>query len=63
MKRMIVAALMALMTVAPAAAQDVYSGSTSLVVINNEWENETLSDVADGTLITMLDAFNKQDQE
>ena len=52
--------MMALMTVAPAAAQDVYSGSTSLDVINNEWENETLGDVADGTLITMLDAFNKR---
>lgn len=60
MKRIVVMALMALMTCMTAVAQEVYSGSTSLVDINSEWENETLSGVADGSLTGMLGCFNKR---
>lgn len=43
-----------------AAGQDVYSGSTSLVDIDREWETETLKGATDGSLIAMLDCFNKR---
>lgn len=53
-------ALMALMSCATAAGQDVYSGSTSLVDINSEWESVTLSGAGDGSLTAMLECFNKK---
>jgi hypothetical protein len=59
-KRIVVVAMMALMSFTTAVGQDIYSGSTSLVVINSEWENVTLSGVKDGSLIAMLDCFNKK---
>ena len=46
-KRIVVVAMMALMSFTTAVGQDIYSGSTSLVVINSEWENVTLSGVND----------------
>ena len=59
-KRIVVVAMMALMFFTTAVGQDIYSGSTRLVVINSEWENVTLSGVKDGSLIAMLDCFNKK---
>lgn len=59
-KRIVVVAMMALMSFTTAVGLDIYSGSTSLVVINSEWENVTLSGVKDGSLIAMLDCFNKK---
>lgn len=59
-RRMAVAAMMLLTTGMTVVAQDIYSGSTSLVDINNQWEKETLSGVADGSLIGMLECFNKR---
>ena len=53
-------ALMALMSCASAAGQDVYSGSTSLVAINSEWEGVTLSGAGDGSMTAMLECFNKK---
>lgn len=52
--------MMALMSCMAAVGQDAYKGSTSLVDINREWENETLKGVADGSLSAMLDCFNKR---
>lgn len=60
MKRMMLVVVMALMAFTTAVGQDVYSGSTSLVVIDSEWENETLSGAADGSLTAMLECFNKR---
>ena len=54
-KRIVVVAMMALMSFTTAVGQDIYSSSTSLVVINSEWEN-----LKDGSLIAMLDCFNKK---
>ena len=61
MKRIVVVAVMAVMSCMTAAGQEsVYDGSTSLVDISNQWEGETLKGAADGTLIGMLDCFNKR---
>ena len=43
-----------------AIGQDMYSGTTELEVIANEWEKVTLRNVPDGSLATMLDCFNKK---
>ena len=60
-KRMVVVAVMAVMGCMTAAGQEnVYAGSTGLEVISNEWESETLKGAASGTLIGMLDCFNKR---
>ena len=48
--RMVVVAMITLTTYTTAAAQDIYSGSTSLVTIDQEWEGETLSGVENGTI-------------
>ena len=43
MKRIVVVAVMAVMSCMTAAGQEsVYDGSTSLVDISNQWEGETL---------------------
>ena len=60
MKKMVMVAMMALMSFATAVGQDIYSNSTSMVNINSEWEHVTLSGVTDGSLIAMLDCFNKK---
>ncbi len=60
MMRMVVVAVMTLTTYTTAAAQDIYSGSTSLVTIDQEWEGETLSGVENGTIYAMLESFNKR---
>ena len=60
LKQMMMIAVMALMSFTSAFGQDVYSGSTSLVDIEREWENETLSGATEGTLIGMLECFNKR---
>ena len=59
-RKTVMVALMALMSCASAAGQDVYSGSTSLVDINSEWESVTLSGAGDGSLTAMLECFNKK---
>ena len=59
MKKFLVLFLL-VMTCTTAAGQDVYSGSTSLVDIDREWETETLKGATDGSLIAMLDCFNKR---
>ena len=60
MKKLILTTIIALMTYAAAAGQSLFSGSTDLEVIANEWEDITLKNVADGSLVTMLDCFNKR---
>ena len=57
---MMLAVVMVLVAFTTAVGQDVYSGSTNLVVIDSEWESETLSGAADGSLTSMLDCFNKR---
>ena len=41
-------------------AQSMFSGSTSLEIIDDEWDDVTLTNVADGSLASMLDCFNKK---
>lgn len=60
MKKYILVTLITLITSMTAAGQNMFSGSTDLEVIANEWENITLKDVPDGSLVTMLDCFNKK---
>lgn len=60
MKKLFLTTIIALMTCAAAAGQSLFSGSTDLEVIANEWEDITLKNVADGSLVTMLDCFNKR---
>lgn len=51
---------MALATFTTAFGQDVYAGSTPLTDINSQWEQESLNGAGDGSLIAMLDCFNKR---
>ncbi|MBO4753372.1 MAG: hypothetical protein J5543_02145 [Bacteroidales bacterium] len=60
MKKIILLALIALMTCTRGAGQNMFSGSTDLEVIANEWENVTLTGVANGSLVSMLDCFNQK---
>lgn len=60
MKKIILLALNALMTCTRGAGQSMFSGSTDLEVIANEWETITLSGVTNGSLVSMLDCFNQK---
>ena len=60
MKKFLLLAIIALITCTKAAGQNMFSGSTDLNIIAKEWENSTLSDVANGSLVTMLDCFNQK---
>ena len=60
MKKFLLLAIIALITCTTAAGQNMFSGSTDLKVIANEWEDRTLSGVANGSLVTMLDCFNNK---
>ena len=60
MKKHVLIALIALMSCMTAVGQDIRKGSTSLVVIEKEWEYETLSGVENNTLGAMLDCFDKR---
>ena len=60
MKKIILLALITLMTCTRGAGQSMFSGSTELEIIANEWENITLSGVANGSLVSMLDCFNQK---
>lgn len=60
MKKYIFIVLITLIASTKVAGQNMFSGSTDLELIANEWEDKTLSGVADGSLVTMLDCFNKE---
>ena len=60
MKKIILLALITLMTCTRGTGQSMFSGSTELEIIANEWENITLSGVANGSLVSMLDCFNQK---
>jgi hypothetical protein len=60
MKKIILLALITLMTCTRGAGQSMFSGSTELEIIANEWENITLNGVANGSLVSMLDCFNQK---
>ena len=60
MKKYFLMTFMALITCTTVVGQNMFSGSTDLEVIANEWENVTLRNVPDGSLATMLDCFNKK---
>ena len=60
MKKCFLAILITLMVCTTAVGQNMFSGSTDLEVIADEWESVTLSNVPDGSLVTMLDCFNKR---
>ena len=60
MMKFFLTTLITLITCTTAAGQNMFSGSTDLAVIANEWEDRTLSGVANGSLVTMLDCFNKE---
>ena len=60
MKKFFLMTFMALITCTTVVGQSMFSGSTDLEVIANEWEKVTLSNVPDGALATMLDCFNKK---
>ena len=60
MKKFLLPAIIALFTCTTAAGQSMFSPSTDLNIIANEWENSSLSDVANGSLVTMLDRFNQK---
>lgn len=60
MKKYLLTTLISLVTCMTVAGQNMFSGSTDLEVIANEWEGRTLGGVADGSLVTMLDCFNKE---
>ena len=60
MKKCFLMTIMALITYTTVVGQNMFSGSTDLEVIANEWENITLRDVPDGSLVTMLECFNKK---
>ena len=49
--------IITLMTSLTAVGQNMFSGSTEMDVIANEWEKTTLKNVPDGSLATMLDCF------
>ena len=60
MKKYFLMTIITLITCSTAIGQDMFSGSTDLDIIANEWENTTLKNVPDGSLVTMLDCFNKK---
>lgn len=60
MKKCYLMAFITLISSMTAIGQDMFSGTTELEVIANEWENVTLRNVPDGSLATMLDCFNKK---
>ena len=60
MKKCFLMTFITLITSTTVVGQNLFSGSTDLEVIANEWENVTLKDVPDGSLATMLDCFNKK---
>ena len=60
MKKIFLLALITLMTCMTGAGQNMFSGSTDLETIANEWENTTLTGVANGSLVSMLDCFNQK---
>ena len=60
MKKYFLMAFITLISSMTAIGQDMFSGTTELEVIANEWENVTLRNVPDGSLATMLDCFNKK---
>lgn len=60
MKKLFLMTVITLMTSLTAVGQNMFSGSTEMDVIANEWEKTTLKNVPDGSLATMLDCFNKK---
>lgn len=54
MKKHVLIALIALMSCMTAVGQDIRKGSTSLVVIEKEWEHETLSGVENASMTIIL---------
>ena len=60
MKKYFLMTFMALITCTTVVGQNMFSGSTDLEVIANEWESITLKNVPNGSLVTMLDCFNKK---
>ena len=60
MKKYILITLFSLITCTTLVGQNMFSGSTDPRVIANEWENITISDVPNGSLVTMLECFNKK---
>ena len=60
MKKIILLAFITLMTCTRGTGQSMFSGSTDLEVIANEWETITLSGVTNGSLVSMLDCFNQK---
>ena len=60
MKKFFLMTFITLISSMTAIGQDMFSGTTELEVIANEWENVTLRNVPDGSLATMLDCFNKK---
>lgn len=60
MKKLFLLFFMSLTTCTAVMGQNIFSESTNLAVIADEWENVTLSNVPDGSLVTMLDCFNKK---
>lgn len=60
MKKLFLITFLTLITWSTAVGQNMFSGSTDLQVIANEWEDITLRNVPNGTLTTMLDCFNKK---
>ena len=59
MKKYILTTLITLIACTTLSGQNMFSGSTDLQVIANEWEHKTLKGVTDGSLVNMLDCFNK----
>ena len=60
MKKIFLLALITLMTCMTGTGQNMFSGSTDLETIANEWENTTLTGVANGSLVSILDCFNQK---
>jgi len=60
MKKFFLMTVIALMACTGTMAQNMFSGSTDLEIIAAEWEKTTLSNVHDGSLVAMLDCFNKK---
>ena len=60
MKKIFILALITLTTCMKGAGQNMFSSSTDLETITNEWENTTLIGVANGSLVSMLDCFNQK---
>ncbi len=60
MKKCFLIILTTLIASTTTVGQSLFSGSTDLEVIANEWESITLKNVPNGSLVTMLDCFNKK---